>query len=397
MKNEENEKAILYKQYQQQNDDEELENPDIEEDELEAEEKKKNLIVYGMMGVLAVVTVFLLVNSTLKKETTKVLYKDPGSSSRVIKTSSGQVFSVSGNVTEEYTSSSMNNTGEYEQSLEELRELVGQVENGEDGKNGKDGQDGQAGKNGEDGRDGMAGVDGKDGKDGKDGVDGRDGIDGKNGRDGEAGVDAYTYVRYAEDMAGNGMTVLPTDKSYYIGIYTGNNPSAPGIATEYTWSKYRGDDGVDGQDGENGVDSYTHVRYAEDIDGNGMTEQPTDHSYYIGIYVGNSSSAPDAPDQYTWSKYRGDNGVDGQDGQDGKDGQDGIDSYTYVRYAEDINGNGMAEQPTDRSYYIGIYVGNSSNAPETADQYTWSKYRGNDSASATYDAETNTVILTITK
>lgn len=195
--------------------------------------------------------------------------------------------------------------------------------------------------------------DGKDGRDGRDGTNGRDGINGKDGSNGKDGADGKD-----------------------------------GVA------------GTNGQDGSDGKASYTYVRYAEDQYGSGMSERPNDKSYYIGVYSGASASAPDQATAYTWSQYRGNNGNDGQDGVDGEDGMDGANgtaAYMHVRYAEDQYGSGMSEQPNNETYYIGIYSGDSPAAPDTADAYVWSKYRGNDSASATYDADTNTVIFTIVK
>jgi len=218
---------------------------------------------------------------------------------------------------------------------------------GSNGKDGKDGIDGKDGSNGKDGKDGINGKDGSNGKDGLDGKDGEDGINGANGLDGEDGTDAYMYVRYAEDIYGSGMSEQPNDKSLYIGVYSGDSSIAPNYANAYTWSRFKGNDGSNGQDGNDGKD--------------------------------------------------GQDGKDGNDGKDGQDGTNGTAAYMYVRYAEDIAGAGMSEQPNDKTYYIGIYSGDDPIAPDTADAYIWSKYRGNDSASATYDADTNTVILTITK
>lgn len=241
---------------------------------------------------------------------------------------------------------------------------------------------------GTDGRDGTAGVDGKDGSNGKDGKDGNNGSNGKS---------SYIHIRYSAYDNGKEMTEKPFEDSTYIGIYSGTEKTAPEDRSKYTWSKYKADAGNNGEDGKS---SYTHIRYSAYNDGKEMTEKPSEDSAYIGIYNGMEENAPEDRSKYTWSRYRGNNGSNGQDGNDGADGADGengIGAYVYVRYAEDMSGSGMSEQPNDRTYYIGIYSGNNPVAPDTADAYIWSKYRGNDSTSATYDAATNTVILTITK
>ena len=65
-----------------------------------------------------------------------------------------------------------------------------------------------------------------------------------------------------------------------------------------------------------GANSYVHIKYAAsstpaDADIH-STQQSGDK--YIGVYSGNSSSAPTTASSYTWSKYAGDDGTDGNDG-----------------------------------------------------------------------------------
>ena len=217
----------MYKQYQQNEvQPEELDN---EEDNLEAEERRKNLIVYGLMSILGLFIIFLLYRNVINKDTTTVIYKDAGSSNRVIKTSTEQITNAGNEQsTEEYIADNVSEasdmygedgnmsetidlyeiavengfTGtreefyelinnwnysseELERNLEKLQELIGQVEDGSDGEDGKDGVDGADGENGRDGRDGK---DGRDGLNGRDGIDGNDGKDGKDGKDGEDGA-----------------------------------------------------------------------------------------------------------------------------------------------------------------------------------------------------------------
>lgn len=224
----------MYKQYQLQNDNEEGPEEDPKEqgseEDLEAKEKRENLIVYGMMGVLGLFIIFLLAGSIYKKETTRVSYRDAGTSSRVIKNEYGQITTASENEqnTEKYADGNITNasdsyevdgntshikdlydsavengfTGtreefyellnkwnyseiELEKNFEKLQELIRQAEDSANGEDGKDGADGENGRDGTDGRDG------RDGRDGTDGRDGKDGKNGDNGKDGENGKDAY--------------------------------------------------------------------------------------------------------------------------------------------------------------------------------------------------------------
>lgn len=72
----------------------------------------------------------------------------------------------------------------------------------------------------------------------------------------------------------------------------------------------------------------------------------------------------------------GTNGTDGKDGQDGKDGKDGKAGQNgdsvFIRYSETSTGENMTEKPTDRTKYMGTYVG--ANASTNAADYIWTRY-----------------------
>lgn len=70
-----------------------------------------------------------------------------------------------------------------------------------------------------------------------------EGVPGKPGKDGKT---YYTWVRYADDASGNGMSDSPNGK-YYIGFaYNKEVPTESSNPADYQWSKYKGDDGQDG-------------------------------------------------------------------------------------------------------------------------------------------------------
>ena len=78
-----------------------------------------------------------------------------------------------------------------------------------------------------------------------------EGIPGKPGADGKT---YYTWVRYADDARGNGMSDGPNGK-YYIGFaYNKEVTTESNNPADYQWSKYKGDDGKDGTDGADGQD-----------------------------------------------------------------------------------------------------------------------------------------------
>ena len=72
---------------------------------------------------------------------------------------------------------------------------------------------------------------------------------------GERGKSSYIHKKYSDNANGANMDNNPTRR--YIGIYTGEKETPPENASEYSWTKIRGNDGIngrDGQDGRNGQD-----------------------------------------------------------------------------------------------------------------------------------------------
>lgn len=145
-----------------------------------------------------------------------------------------------------------------------------------------------------------------------------EGVPGKPGDDGKT---YYTWVRYADDASGNGMSDSPNGK-YYIGFaYNKEVPTESSNPTDYQWSKYKGDDGQDGV----GIESITKYYLA--------SEKST------GITIsssGWSTTKQDMTDvkKYLWSYevYAYTNGTStkttpiiiGVHGQNGADGDSGI-------------------------------------------------------------------------
>lgn len=66
------------------------------------------------------------------------------------------------------------------------------------------------------------------------------------------GKSAYLHKKYSDFADGRNMDNNSNRK--YIGIYTGDKATAPTSASEYSWTKIRGEDGARGRDGERGRD-----------------------------------------------------------------------------------------------------------------------------------------------
>lgn len=142
-----------------------------------------------------------------------------------------------------------------------------------------------------------------------------------DGEPGDDGKTYYTWVRYADDASGNGMSDSPNGK-YYIGFaYNKETPTESSDPADYQWTKYKGDDGQDGV----GIESITKYYLA--------SEKST------GITIsssGWSTTKQDMTDvkKYLWSYevYAYTNGTStkttpiiiGVHGQNGADGDSGI-------------------------------------------------------------------------
>lgn len=126
------------------------------------------------------------------------------------------------------------------------------------------------------------------------------------------GVALYTWIRYADDANGTGLSSSPTNKKY-IGIAY-NKPTLTPSSTpsDYTWSLIKGDQGVAGDRGADGVTYYTWIKYA-DTPTTGMTDNPTGKAY-VGI-AHNKTTATESTNygDYQWSLIKGADGRDGVD------------------------------------------------------------------------------------
>ena len=109
-----------------------------------------------------------------------------------------------------------------------------------------------------------------------------------------------------------------------------------------------------------GTVNYTWIKYADDINGTGLSDSPTG-KVAIGIAVNKTTATESTTaSDYTWSQIKGDSGSAGSS------------LYTWIKYANDAIGTGISDDPTGKSY-IGIAV-NKTSATEsnTSSDYAWS-------------------------
>lgn len=148
------------------------------------------------------------------------------------------------------------------------------------------------------------------------GNDGPQGVPGPAGQDGKT---LYTWIRYAEDANGTGISNSPDGKSYIGLAYNKETASESNNPSDYTWSKITGKDGVPGPAGEDGKTLYTWIKYADTMPTSSSStiyDIPNENTKYIGIAV-NKDTASESTDAmvYTWSLFRGADGTNGTDGR----------------------------------------------------------------------------------
>lgn len=160
---------------------------------------------------------------------------------------------------------------------------------------------------------------------GEKGEPGNEGPQGVPGDPGADGITLYTWIRYAEDANGTGISNNPDGKSYIGLAYNKTTASESNNPSDYTWSKITGRDGVPGPAGEDGKTLYTWIKYADTMPTSSSStiyDIPNENTKYIGIAV-NKDTASESTDAmvYTWSLFRGADGTNGTNGKDGRDGR----------------------------------------------------------------------------
>ena len=181
------------------------------------------------------------------------------------------------------------------------------------------------------------------------------------------GKSSYIHTRYSDNANGSNFDTNSNRK--YIGIYSGEKQQAPTNASEYSWTKIRGEDGARGRDG---VSNYIHRKYSDNANGSPMSDNSS--LKYIGIYTGTSATAPTTPTSYTWSKIKGE---DGQQGVPGARGSDGRTSYLHTAYSNSATGDrDFSTTNSNGKEYIGTYTDFEINDSNDYRRYKWVKIKG---------------------
>ena len=138
---------------------------------------------------------------------------------------------------------------------------------------------------------------------------GEQGPQGVAGKDGADGKTYYTWIRYADDANGGGISNNPSGKIYIGFAYNKTTATESNDPSDYKWSKIEGEQGVPGEKGKDGTQYYTWIAYSDNADGSNMYQQPKDSTKFIGIAVNKTTQTESSnPSDYTWSLFRGADG-----------------------------------------------------------------------------------------
>lgn len=215
---------------------------------------------------------------------------------------------------------------------------------------------------------------------------------GPQGIPGQAGADGkvyYTWIRYADNAQGGGISNDPTGKKYIGFAYNKESQTESNNPSDYTWSLIKGDKGEQGVPGAKGADGktyYTWIKYSDNSDGSGMYDVPTSSTLYIGIAVNKTTQQEGSnPEDYTWSRFKGEQGErglqglqgeQGKQGIPGKDGVDGKTTYFHIKYSSVSNPTSSSQITETPDTYIGTYVDFTKDDSTDPSKYTWARFEG---------------------
>ena len=217
-------------------------------------------------------------------------------------------------------------------------------------------------------------------------------ITGNTGK-GVKGDNAYVHIAYAnsEDGKTDFSVDDPVGKSY-IGQYSDNLEDDSTDPTKYSWTKIKGEQGIQGEKGDQGIQGEKGAKGDKGDDGTSVTVKSTSTQY------ASSTSGTDTPSSwqdtipsvaagsYLWTKttvvYSDGNStstytvaLQGKTGAKGDTGAAGASKFTWIKYADSPT-SGMSDSP-DGKAYMGVAYNKDTATESTAyGDYSWSLIKG---------------------
>ena len=157
---------------------------------------------------------------------------------------------------------------------------------------------------------------------------------------GNDGSPTYTWIKYADDAIGTGLSNTSTGKKY-IGIAANKTSTTESTsAGDYEWSLIVGDP------------LYTWIKYSDDSVGGGLSDSPTGKSY-IGIAVNKTSATESTTTvDYAWSLIKG---------------ADGTGTLTSITAGTGLSGGTITTTGTIALANTAVTAGSYTNANITVD------------------------------
>ncbi len=175
----------------------------------------------------------------------------------------------------------------------------------------------------------------------------------------------WTWLKWADDAVGTNMSDSPVGKTH-IGLAINKNLPEDGdsnsdIASYYFWTEIGGSISYIGADGKT---YYLWVKYSNFADGTDMVNIPGT-LLYIGLaYNKTTATESNDPNDYEWSLIQG------------QIQQPPTILYYWFKFADDINGTNMSDDPTGKTH-MGIAI--DKDTPIESDDptdYTWNPITG---------------------
>ena len=237
-------------------------------------------------------------------------------------------------------------------------------------------------------------IKGEQGERGLQGLQGEKGEQGIPGTAGANGKTSYFHIKYSSVAKPTTFSQMTETPSAYIGTYVDFVQEDSTDPARYTWTQFKGsqgvkgDQGIAGKNGADGKTSYLHIAYANSADGKtGFDVSNSAGKFYIGQYTDFTQADSTDPTKYAWTKIKGENGKDGTNSRSyileasdtaikkGADGALTPSKITFRSFYRDgdsatrtpYNGRFKIEESTNGTSYSVKYT---SSANESAKEYT---------------------------
>ena len=234
------------------------------------------------------------------------------------------------------------------------------------------------------GETGARGLQGIQGPKGDQGIPGQNGINGKT---------SYFHIKYSSVANPTNANQLTETPSTYIGTYVDFTETDSTDPSKYTWTQFKGsqgvkgDQGIAGKNGADGKTSYLHIAYANSADGSsGFDVSNGAGKLYIGQYTDFTQADSTDRTKYTWTKIKGEQGerglqgIQGVKGDQGIPGTNGKTSYFHIKYSSVANPTSSSQLTETPSTYIGTYVDFTEADSTDPKAYSWTQFKGSQGA-----------------